>query len=196
MLPVDPLPPSPLPTLNTKRLILRPFRLDDAPAVHELASAREVAATTLTIPHPYPDGAAERWIRSHTEDCVLGSSAVFAIERLEGAVLVGAIGLSLNREHRHAELGYWIGVPHWGNGYATEAAFAILRYAFDGLRLHRVFAHHFTGNPASGRVLVKTGLHYEGRLVGHVHKWGEWMDIAQYGVVRDEWLHAHGPARA
>ena len=65
-------------------------------------------------------------------------------------VLVGAVGLRLKREHDRAELGYWIGVPYWGRGYATEAAAAVVGYAFETLGLHRVFASHYTKNAASG----------------------------------------------
>ena len=96
-------------------------------------------------------------------------------------------GLVLRREHNRAELGYWIGVPYWNHGYATEAASTVLRYAFETMDLHRVYAFHFTTNPASGRVLEKIGMTHEGTRRGHTLKWGEYLDNEAYGILRDEW---------
>jgi len=166
---------------------LRPFRLEDAPQVQQLAAAREIAAMTLTIPHPYPEGAAEAWIERHSPAFERGESIDFAIVVRQGSELVGAVGLNLQREHDRAELGYWIGVPYWNRGYATEAARAALGYAFETLGLHRVFAFHYTTNPASGRVLQKIGMTHEGRRRAHSLKWGEYLDNETYGILRDEW---------
>jgi [ribosomal protein S5]-alanine N-acetyltransferase len=171
------------PTLSTPRLVLRPFALSDAPAVQRLAGAREVAASTLNVPHPYPDGAAEEWIRSHAPKFAEGTLAPFALTLRSDRALVGAMGLTIASEHAHAELGYWVGVPFWGQGYATEAARAVIRYGFVDLGLNRVFAHHFTSNPASGRVLAKAGMRYEGELRQHINKWGVFHDVALYGIL-------------
>ena len=102
-------------------------------------------------------------------------------------MLVGAVGLELQRDHDRAELGYWIGVPHRNRGYATEAARAVLGYAFETLGLHRVFAFHYSKNAASGRVLQKIGMTHEGRRRAHPLKWGEYLDNEVYGILRDEW---------
>ena len=175
------------PTLETERLLLRPFRLLDAPDVRRLASAREIAAGTLMIPHPYPAGAAEAWIGGHESAFERGESVDLAAVHRKDDVLVGAVGLVLRREHNRAELGYWIGVPYWNHGYATEAASTVLRYAFETMDLHRVYAFHFTTNPASGRVLEKIGMTHEGTRRGHTLKWGEYLDNEAYGILRDEW---------
>jgi [ribosomal protein S5]-alanine N-acetyltransferase len=171
-----------LPRIETERLLLRPFELADAPDVQRLAGDRAVAAGTLTIPHPYPDGAAEAWIASHEGR----DAAPFAIERRDDEALLGAVGLDVEPDHSRAELGYWIGKPYWGNGYATEAARAVVRYAFESLHLHRVYAHHFVGNPASGRVLQKIGMAYEGRRRQHTVKWGTRLDSESYAILRDD----------
>ncbi len=186
------------PTLLTQRLVLRPFTPEDAPHVQRLAGAREVAATTLNIPHPYPDGAAEAWILRQAEAGEQGREAVFAVVKRVGGVLMGAIGLRIDLEHARAELGYWIGVPHWGQGYCTEAAEAVVRYGFEELDLHRIHASHFARNPASGRVMRKIGMTFEGSLRGHVRKWGEFEDLEKYAILADEWrLRARtaGPRR-
>lgn len=172
-------------TLRTERLTLRPFTLDDAPAVQQLASAREVALNTLMIPHPYPEGAAEQWIASHAEDWAENRNHHFAID--DGEQLAGAIGLVMKGDGM-AEIGYWIGVPFWNRGYASEAAREILRYGFEDVGLQRIFAGYFARNPASGRVLEKAGMKREGTLRRHVLKWGERLDIVFYGLLRDEYL--------
>lgn len=174
------------PTLETERLILRPFVMTDAPEVQQLAGDREIASTTLNIPHPYEDGMAEQWIATHQERFESGDLVNFAIVLKQGNRLIGAIGLNITPAHSRAELGYWIGKEYWGKGYATEAAAAVLRYGFDVLGLHRIFARHLTRNPASGRVMQKIGMQYEGRMRGHLKKWDAFEDIETYGILQGE----------
>jgi RimJ/RimL family protein N-acetyltransferase len=172
------------PTIRTERLTLRPFTLEDAPAVQRLAGAYEVALNTLLIPHPYPDGAAEAWIAGHERELEEKGIHHFALDAGE---LVGAMALLLKRDAM-GEIGYWIGVPFWGRGYATEAAAAVLRYGFETCGLERIYAGHYARNPQSGRVMQKIGMQYEGTLRRHELKWGERMDIAYYGILREEYL--------
>ncbi len=175
---------SELPTLKTERLILRPFVVDDADRVEELVSDKEIAATTLNIPHPYPKGGGEKWIATHPRAFAKDRGVTFAVT-CEGE-LVGAISLQgMSRNHRHAELGYWIGKPYWGKGYATEAARAVISFAFDELNLIRVHAHHMAHNAASGRVMEKCGMLREGMMRQHVRKWDEMHDVVLYGIVRN-----------
>lgn len=175
------------PTLETVRLVLRPLTRADAPEVRRLAGDREVAATTLNIPHPYPDGMAEAWIESLPHAYDAGEAVVFGIALHEGGELVGTCGLKLELPHARAEIGYWIGRDYWGRGVATEAARAVVEYAFTRLGIRRVFAHFYTRNPASGAVMRKLGMRYEGKLRQHVLKWGVFEDIELYGLLRDEW---------
>jgi ribosomal-protein-alanine N-acetyltransferase len=175
------------PTLGTERLNLRPFRLADAPEVQRLAGDRAIAETTAVIPHPYPDGAAETWIASHADRFASGESVALAITRRDGGTLLGAIGLEINPEMQRAELGYWVGRPYWNHGYCTEATLAVVRFAFEDLRLRRVFAQHYGRNPASGRVMQKAGMRHEGTLRQHTVKWGVVDDMEVYGVLREEW---------
>ena len=116
------------PSLETARLLLRPFTLADAPTVERLAGAYEVAHTTQNIPHPYPAGAAEEWIATHPDNFSAGSMVTFAIILREQAELCGATSLRITQRQHHAELGYWLGVPYWNRGYTTEAAMALLSY--------------------------------------------------------------------
>jgi ribosomal-protein-alanine N-acetyltransferase len=168
-------------TLHTDRLLLRPHTLADAPELARLAGAREVAATTLRIPHPYSVTDAEAFIAERQDGA--DERVAFAIVLRENSVLLGGIGLRPEKQHRHAELGYWLGTPHWGNGYATEAARAVVRYGFEVLNLHRIHASHFSNNTASGNVLRKIGMKHEGHLRQHILKWGQYMDLELYAML-------------
>lgn len=177
---------SSIPTLTTERLLLRPFTLADAPAVKELAGEWEVAATTGNIPHPYEDGMAEAWISTHPTACEQGQGVTFAITLQPEDALIGAISLGINQANLLAEMGYWIAKPYWNQGYCTEAARALLKYAFENLQLNRVQARHMTKNPASGRVMQKIGMQYEGRLRQQLLRWGAFEDADIYAILRQD----------
>lgn len=174
------------PTLQTERLILRAFQMDDAPTVDKYVSEKAIAATTLNIPHPYTQEMAEEWIGTHKEAFENGQAVRFAITLRDSGKLLGAIGLEITAAHERAEIGYWIGKPHWGKGYCTEAAIAVLQHGLDSLGLERIFATHFGKNPASGRVMQKAGMKHEGRLRHHIKKWGEFEDLEMYSILRSQ----------
>jgi RimJ/RimL family protein N-acetyltransferase len=176
---------TPHPTLKTKRLLLRPFQADDAATVQRLAGDRRVASGTF-LPHPYEDGIAEEWIARHVPDYEAGKSVHFAVVSAADNVLMGSIGLEVAGAHRHARLGYRLGVPYWNHGYCTEAVRAVLHYGFTELGLNRIYAPHFLGNAASGRVLHKVGMTYEGRLREHYRRFGQFVDVEMYGMLRRE----------
>lgn len=186
------LPPSP-PTLRTERLLLRPPLPTDAPAIQQLAGDARIASTTANIPHPYEDGLAEAWIASCAESHARGEAVTLAILLAGEQRLVGAMGLHLSPEHARAELGYWIGVPFWNRGYASEAGRRVLRYGFETLGLERIHAMHFARNPASGRVMQKIGMQQEGTLRRHILKEGRFEDAVIYGSLRQAWLAAVSP---
>jgi [ribosomal protein S5]-alanine N-acetyltransferase len=176
------------PSLQTERLELRPFSFADSARVQALAGAKEVASTTLNIPHPYEDGMAEEWIGTHAPGYESGTLASFAVIERSMLSLVGAVGLVITPKHARAELGYWIGVPFWNRGYATEASRAIVHFGFSELDLNRICAQHLVRNPASGRVMQKLGMTHEGRLRQHFRKWDQYEDVDHYGMLRAEWL--------
>jgi RimJ/RimL family protein N-acetyltransferase len=176
------------PVLETERLILRPFTLADAPAVQRLVGDRDIASTTLSIPHPYENGMAEEWIGTQEQKFELGESVGFAIVHGKESNLIGAIDLwAINRQHEKAEIGYWIGRPYWNQGYCTEAARAVLRYGFEILGLNRIYATHFTRNPASGRVMQKIGMKHEGHLRQYAKKWDNYEDFELYAILNSEY---------
>jgi RimJ/RimL family protein N-acetyltransferase len=179
-------------TILTERLILRPFVTADAREVQLLAGDRAVADTVLGIPHPYGDGEAEKWISTHQAGYEEGRLANFAIVLRDGGGLVGAVGLVIDQRFDSAELGYWIGRPHWSRGYCTEACRAAIGYGFNGLRLNRIHASYFLRNPASGRVMEKLGMTREGLRRQHVKKWGRYEDVIEYGLLRCDWIASGG----
>lgn len=177
-----------LPRLITGRLVLRPFDLTDGPIVERLAGAREVADTTLTIPHPYPAGGGAHWIATHTAAWERGNNLALAIcDNMSTGELLGAVSLQVSPAHAHGEIGYWIRLSSWGQGYATEAARAVFQYAFSHLHLHRVQGRHFARNAASGRVLQKLGMKYEGTQRDAYRRWDRFEDVAVYSVLAPEW---------
>jgi len=173
--------------LKTERLVLRPFELSDAKIVQQKAGDKDIADTTLNIPHPYPDGLAEEWISIHQPKFEAGELINYAIILKETGELIGAVGLRVEKKFNHAELGYWIDKNLWGNGYCTEAARALVEYGFNKYGLHKIFAEHLKRNPASGKVMQKLGMKKEGLLKEHVIKWNKYEDVLVYGILKDIW---------
>jgi RimJ/RimL family protein N-acetyltransferase len=154
-----------IPTIRTSRLLLRPYRPDDAADLARLAGHPAIADTTISIPHPYTEAQASAWIATHAADERSGQAFHFAVTLGEGGALIGGIEIrTIEREYGQGELSFWIGVPWWGMGFATEAGAALLDCAFGALGLNRIYAHHMVRNPASGRVLEKLGFRREGLL--------------------------------
>ena len=146
------------PILMTERLQLRPFRQTDAKRVQQLAGDHRIADVTQNIPHPYQDGMAESWICTHESVWQAQRAIIYAITLQQAPTeIIGAISL-IDLTTIEAELGYWIGVPYWGKGYCSEAAQAVIHYAFNTLSLQRIYCHHLLRNPASGRVMQKAGM--------------------------------------
>ncbi len=171
--------------LETERLYLRPPELDDAPAIRALVSDERIARMTLNIPHPYPEGAAVEWIQSiHDSEDDIYPRLMFL---RESDVLVGSVGMSVSRRHNRAEVGYWVGVPYWGNGYATEALNVMIDFGFSQLSLHRIVGQYYVNNPASGRVMEKAGMIFEGTLRDHVCRNKEYKTLGVRGILRQEW---------
>ena len=174
--------------LHTPRLLVRTFRRSDIDRMLPLISAKEIAATTLRIPHPYTRDDAEQFLTYVEQEGGKGLAHRFAIVEKSSNDYCGNVGLHIEPEHSRAELGYWIGLPYWGRGYATEAAQAVVAYGFRELRLNRIFATVFAGNAASRRVAQKAGLRYEGLMHQHVKKWGKYVDVEIYGALSSDLL--------
>ena len=180
------------PTIRTTRLILRPWKREDAAALQRLAGRHEIADTMISIPHPFTEQYAAKWIASHAAAFARGDALHFAITVARTGSLSGAIELrAINAEHKHAELSCWIGVESWGQGLATEAALAVVRHGFEQLDLNRIVTFHMVRNPASGRALEKIGMKREGLLRQCVRKWGRFDDVVPMAILRDDWAGAN-----
>lgn len=145
------------PVLETERLVLRAPQLEDAKTVAALANDRRIAENAARIPHPYKLADAKDWISGTG---TRPGERTFLITLASGAI-IGACGLEL-RESPVPELGYWLGVPHWGKGYATEAVRALIDHAFTDLDHEALNAGARVTNPSSRRVLEKCGFQWVG----------------------------------
>ena len=143
--------------LETERLILRAPRPADAPLIATLVNDRRIAENTARIPHPYRLADAEDWISLANAD---PRDKTLLITTRDGTI-AGACGLEW-RDRPNPEIGYWLGVPYWGHGYATEAARALIDQAFGDLGYEAVEAGARTTNAASRRVLEKCGFQWTG----------------------------------
>jgi RimJ/RimL family protein N-acetyltransferase len=166
--------------LETRRLVLRGARLEDAKRVAALVNDRRIAENTARIPHPYTVDDAKQWI-----DAAISQSATSYVITIAGEVigacgvdmrpprpplsptfpspaLGGGLGRGAAAGREGAELGYWIGVPFWGCGYATEAARGLIDHAFGDLGYEVLTASARVSNPASRRVLEKCGFQWTG----------------------------------
>ena len=151
--------------LETRRLWLRWPRMADANAILRLAGEKAVAEMTASIPHPYPSQAVEPFIFGARKGNALGEHLMLAITpRSKPNELIGMIGA-----HKQASgvpfIGYWLGTPHWGKGYATEAAQASVNYAFGALGAEEVIAEIRPENKKSRRVAERLGMTISGSFV-------------------------------
>lgn len=175
-----------LPTILTARLRLRALRDTDLPRLAELAGAPEVYRSTLRIPSPYHLEHAQQFMRMQRDSWARGEALILAIALREADEVMGAVGLEINRPMDRAELGFWVGVPYWNRGYATEAAGAMLGYGFMHLGLNRIYAGHFAGNEASACVQQKLGMKREGLLRQALKKDGAYKDDVIHAILREE----------
>lgn len=178
-----------LPVLKTVNLTLRSFTMQDAETVYRLGSDAAIAANMRTIPHPYPKGHAEQWIASHISKLEQDEELNWAITLISNDEIVGAIRLALENAPSDAHIGYWVGKPYWGHGYATEAAKAVVHYGFHELGLERISAIRLERNVASGRVMDKLAMTYRRTLESAVLIGDSVTDVVEYSVSRHHYDH-------
>ncbi|HWF78816.1 MAG TPA: GNAT family N-acetyltransferase [Caulobacteraceae bacterium] len=166
------------PAIRTARLDLRPPQPSDAWRLTALANDFDVVRMTGSMPWPYTLADAEAWV-AHAQRADPSHAALFVID-LPGEGPIGVIGLDPDGEMT-VEVGYWLGQPYWGRGYATEALRGLLAWARDGWGRRWITARHFADNPASGVVLIKAGFLYTGRT-------GPWPCRARGEDVATRWM--------
>ena len=169
-----------LPVLATARLVLRAPRQGDANAIAALAGDLRVAANTARIPHPYGVTDAEQFIAAADKR---GGEASFVVMR--GDTLIGVCGFDCRDDG--IELGYWLGVPFWGRGFATEAVRALIDYAFGDLHCETLQAGARVTNPASRRVLEKCAFQWTGVRLTRIRAINSAAPIDRFRLDRGLW---------
>ena len=174
--------------IQTKRLVLRDFNEDDWEAVHEYASDPEVVRYMEWGPNTEEE--TRNFIKraiSHQNEKPRRNFTLAIVLKSEGK-LIGGCGIVVSDpENRQGYIGYCLNRNFWGRGYATEVAEALVKFGFERLNLHRIFATCDPKNLASARVLEKVGMKLEGHLREHKLAKGKWKDSLLYAILDYEW---------
>lgn len=183
-------------TLDAGRLVLRPVRPADAALIAALAGDRRVSNTTTRIPYPLDESMVADWIEHSSREAERGRALILAITLRGSALLVGLVSLLIDPARRQGELGYWIAPVYWRRGYATEAARAVVRHAFEGIGLSRLRAECLRRNPASAAVLRKAGFSLAGCSARYVKARRHVEQMLQFDLPRDRFDLAYRTRRA
>jgi len=180
------------PTIETRRLVLRPLALSDAPAIYAYQSDTEIHRYMRSEPPASPDVVREnvsRWLALPAEK----RRPIWMIVLKVSDSVVGTISFKqLSREDSSGQLGYEVAREQWGKGIVTEAVRAVLSHGFDTMGLNRIGAYCWEGNTASQRVMEKAGMRYEGTLRQLRYAKGAYRDIRFYSVLAEEWRVGQG----
>jgi RimJ/RimL family protein N-acetyltransferase len=174
--------------LETRRLWLRWPRLADVQAIVRLAGEKAVADMTARIPHPYPPEHAERFIFQARRSNADGEGLTLAITpKGKPNSLIGVVGISPGPDTGKPSLGYWLGTPFWGHGYATEAARALIDAFFAYGGEDELTAAARVINPTSRRVLEKCGFAYQGSGLSELPARGGYYPADHFRLDRRAW---------
>ncbi len=175
-----------LPTLTTRRLILRRMTMADAVDIFAYSRDPEVSRHVLWEAHRTVNDS-KQYLRYVLRQYRSGDPSSWGIELAETGHLIGTIGFMWwNREYRSAEVGYSLSRVYWNQGLMTEALREVMRFGFDEMNLNRIEAQHEITNPASGKVMEKVGMRKEGVLRGRLYNKGKYVDVALYAILRGD----------
>lgn len=191
-LPPPPLAESCIVVLETQRLILRAPQLVDAKAVAALANDRRIAENTARIPFPYREADAESWIAGAN---ATPDNMTYLVTLTDGTI-IGSCRLDLDEEPM-PDIGYWLGTPYWGKGYATEAVRALVDHAFEDLDHKALHSSARVTNPDSRRVLEKCGFQWIGAGLCRIRALGSSVPVDKFRLERGIWtaLKSWGPMK-
>jgi RimJ/RimL family protein N-acetyltransferase len=167
--------------LETERLMLRRPTLADVKAIARLANDRRIAENTRRLPHPYSQDHAVEFIRATAAD---NRGTVFLIENNFSPV--GMVGVDW-REPDAPELGYWLGIEHWGQGFGTEAARAVIDFTFEEFELEHLMAGARVANPSSRNILEKCGFQWSGVELHRFEALGSSTPVDCFRLARSVW---------
>jgi RimJ/RimL family protein N-acetyltransferase len=178
---------SQLPQLSTPRLLLRALEKHQAQTLCTLANGPKIADNTASIPSPYTLEVAHDFIDGIQEKFRSMGLLNLGMHRRDTDALIGVVSLRINAAHRYGHLGGWVAADCRNQGYAAEAASAVMDYGFAELGLYRVGSQCFSRNLESARVMEKIGLRYEGCMRGAFLKNGVHEDMLVFATVREDW---------
>lgn len=167
--------------LETERLMLRRPTLADVKAIAALANDRRIAEMTRRLPHPYTPDHAIEFVRATAND---PRETVFLIEN--NFVPVGMVGVDW-REPEAPELGYWLGVEHWGQGFGTEAARAVIDFIFEEFEVEHLISGARVANPSSRNILEKCGFQWSGVELHRFEALGSSTPVDCFRLSRGVW---------
>lgn len=167
--------------LETERLTLRRPTLADVKAVTGLANDRRIAENTRRLPHPYLQDHAIEFVRGTADDY---RGTVFLIE--SNFVPIGVAGVDWQQPDA-PELGYWLGVEHWGQGFGTEAARAVIDYTFEEFDIEHLMSGARVTNPASRNILEKCGFQWSGVELHRFEALGSSTPVDRFRLTRSVW---------
>ncbi len=180
-----------LPILETERLTLRRMTLRDAADVFAYSKDPEVARHVLWDAHR-DIGESRMYLRYMVQQYRLGQPSSWGIIDKASGRLIGTIGfMKHDPDNSCVELGYSLAREFWGQGLMPEALDAVLKECFTVLKVHRVEAQHFSGNPASGRVMEKCGMQHEGRFRQRIYNKGKYWNVDMWAMLRKDWDALH-----
>lgn len=177
------------PVQMTERLVLRPPHKEDIEAIVHLANNLNVARMVSSLPHPYPRERAVHFVEQAASGAI--GKIVYAITLVDTGEFIGCALLYDHRYGSGYEIGYWLGEPYWGKGYATEAATALIDVAFRNLALELLYISAQSRNAGSKRVIEKCGFKYTGTAVGLSGVDGD-VSMECYVMTRQNWLELRG----
>jgi len=174
--------------IDGKRIILRKLRLSDTENIYRNLQDNEMVKWTLSIPWPYKKQDAIKFIRKTHYKIKKKTGYALGIVLNGTNRVIGVVDIfHIDWENKNAELGYWLGKKYWGKGYTTEAVKLMLKFAFEKLKLHRVYANLFEENIASRRVLEKTGFKLEGIMRECRYRYNGWHNELKFGILKQEY---------
>jgi RimJ/RimL family protein N-acetyltransferase len=167
--------------LETERLALRRPTLADVKAIALLANDRRIAENTRRLPHPYSQDHAVEFVRALADD---PRETVFLIEN--NFVPIGVVGVDW-RQQAAPELGYWLGVDHWGQGFGTEAARAVIDFTFEEFNVEHLISGARVANPSSRNILEKCGFQWSGVELHRFEALGSSTPVDCFRLSRGVW---------
>jgi RimJ/RimL family protein N-acetyltransferase len=179
------------PKLTSQRLVFKPLCKEDLGPIVYLLSDYETVLLLTYAPWPYTVQDALQWIAHVNRMCALNVGCFWGIHNQED-IFIGTAGLSIFPEHEKAELHYWLGKQYWGQGYGTEVAKRVIKYAFEELKLKRLEVNHMTRNIRSQHVIEKCGFQLEGLMRAYVKRFEEFEDVKFYSLLREEFAQGIG----